>query len=150
MIKIIFIIFVIYIMGRNFFAWMSIDKKIGAALKWKTADAELLDYQIIEKSGKGLKRFQNNRQYFAYASFQMDGKTIGCQKISFYADSHIINQDFLTELSGETQIKVWYNPESPGDTVMLNPENHGRNIFMAKTLAIQASCITTITLALLV
>jgi hypothetical protein len=150
MIKIIFSLFVLFLMARNFMAWMKIDKKIGESLNWSTVDAELLDYQIMEKSATGIKRFQNNRQCFAYARFTHEGTIVGCQAISFYPNTHIINLDYLNELTNEKTVTVWFDPSAPGNNVLLNPENHGRGLLLAKTLATQASCLTMIALALLV
>lgn len=145
-----FIILITIIMVRKGLEWFKIDKNIDSSQKWSIAEGHLHDFQSIEVDTKGFKKLRNNQEYVGYATFMLDGKTIGCQRISFYPKTHIINSDYGNEIPEDRKVKIWYDKENPVDSVLLSPEMHERNLLTAKAVAFQLVCASMITLALLI
>lgn len=150
MLNIAFIILISIIMARKGYEWFKIDKNIDSSLRWSIAEGQIHDFQAIEVDTKGFKKLRNNQEYVGYATFILDGKTIGCQRISFYPKTHIINSDYGNEIPEDRKIKIWYNKENPADSVLLSPEMHERNLLTIKAIAFQLVCASMITLALLI
>ncbi|MDU8351386.1 DUF3592 domain-containing protein [Pseudomonas syringae pv. actinidiae] len=147
--KTAFIVLVIAFAAYELIRWMKIDKKISSALSWISIDAKLMDTQAVDKKGK-MSRLRQQCDYFAFATFSIDGKDYGCQQISFYPTDHVYNQDVITEASQQDTITVWHNPSAPGENVMLSPHEHERNWLMAKTGLKILAAFVMMTLAALI
>ena len=135
-------------MAKSFLDWHGINSNIKKSLQWEEAEATLLDYQTVDANNSGLGKFRNGQKYYAFATFDLQGKTIGVQRISFYPKNHIINSDFFNEIPENKKIIVKYDKENPHESVMLCPESHEQGINNAKFIFFEAFCSLMIALAL--